>query len=64
MKTYFVKQKFRLGGERFDIKDDQGRVAYQDPFSRFQRPLQFLVRMVVRLVISPRSRLVSCLSLQ
>ena len=20
MKTYFVKQKFRLGGERFDIK--------------------------------------------
>ena len=28
MKTYFVKQKFRLGGERFDIKDDQGRVAY------------------------------------
>ena len=29
MKTYFVKQKFRLGGERFDIKDDQGRVAYQ-----------------------------------
>lgn len=66
MKTYFVKQKFRLGGERFDIKDDQGRVAYQveGSFSRFQRPLQFLVRMVVRLVISPRSRLVSCLGLQ
>ena len=67
MKTYFVKQKFRLGGERFDIKDDQGRVAYQvegSIFSRFQRPLRFLVRMVVRLVISPRNRLVSCLSLQ
>ena len=66
MKTYFVKQKFRLGGERFDIKDDQGRVAYQveGSFLRFQRPLRFLVRMVVRLVISPRSRLVSCLSLQ
>ena len=41
MKTYFVKQRFRLGGERFDIKDDQGRVAY-----RYQRPLRFLVRMV------------------
>lgn len=61
MKTYFVKQKFRLGGERFDIKDDQGRVAYQvkDPFLRFQRPLRFLARMVVRSVISPRSLLVS-----
>lgn len=61
MKTYFVKQKFRLGGERFDIKDDQGRVAYQveGSFSRFQRPLRFLARMVERSVISPRSRLVS-----
>ena len=29
MKTYFVKQKFRLGGERFDIKDELGNVAYQ-----------------------------------
>ncbi|MFR4033002.1 MAG: LURP-one-related/scramblase family protein [Streptococcus sp.] len=61
MKTYFVKQKFRLGGERFDIKDDQGRVAYQveGSFLRFQRPLRFLARMVVRSVISPRSLLVS-----
>ena len=66
MKTYFVKQKFRLGGERFDIKDDQGRVAYQVEGSFFKIPKTFtiLVWMVVRLVISPRSRLVSCLSLQ
>ncbi len=61
MKTYFVKQKFRLGGERFDIKDDQGRVAYQveGSFFKVQRPLRFLTRMVVRSVISPRSLLVS-----
>ncbi|RKV89345.1 MAG: UDP-N-acetylenolpyruvoylglucosamine reductase, partial [Streptococcus sp.] len=26
MKTFLVKQKFRLGGERFDIKDDRGVV--------------------------------------
>ena len=29
MKTFLVKQKFRLGGERFDIKDDRGEIAYQ-----------------------------------
>ena len=61
MKTYFVKQKFRLGGERFDIKDDQGRVAYQVEGSFFKIPKTFtiLARMVVRSVISPRSLLVS-----
>ena len=39
MKTYLVKQKFRLGGERFDIKDDRGNVDYQveGSFSRFRR---------------------------
>ena len=63
MKTYFVKQKFRLGGERFDIKVELP-IRLKGPFLRFQRPLRFLVRTVVRLVISPRSRLVSCLSLQ
>ena len=31
----------------------------KDPFLRFQRPLRFLARMVVRSVISPRSLLVS-----
>ena len=29
MKTFLVKQKFRLGGERFSIKDDRGEIAYQ-----------------------------------
>ena len=29
MKTYLVKQKLRLGGERFDIKDDRGNIDYQ-----------------------------------
>ena len=28
MKSYLVKQKFRLGGERFDIKNDLGMVEY------------------------------------
>ena len=29
MKTFLVKQKFRLGGERFAIKDDRGEIAYR-----------------------------------
>ena len=29
MRTFLVKQKFRLGGECFDIKDEMGNVAYQ-----------------------------------
>ena len=29
MKTYLVKQKFRFGGEKFDIKDDRGNIDYQ-----------------------------------
>ena len=29
MKTFLVKQKFRLEGERFAIKDDRGEIAYQ-----------------------------------
>ena len=66
MKTYFVKQKFRLGGERFDIKDDQGRVAYQVEGSFFKIPKTFTIfgEDGREIVISPRSRLVSCLSLQ
>ena len=31
MKTYFVKQKFRLGGERFDIKDNTTIVEEEEP---------------------------------
>ena len=38
MKTFLVKQKFRLGGERFDIKDDRGVVNYQVDGSFFQIP--------------------------
>ena len=34
------------------------------PFLRFQRPLRFLMRLVVRLAISPRSLLVSYLNLR
>ena len=33
-------------------------IRLKGPSLRFQRPLRFLVRMVVRLVISPRSRCV------
>ncbi|WP_187418405.1 LURP-one-related/scramblase family protein [Streptococcus sp. Marseille-P6264] len=43
MKTYLVKQKFRLGGERFDIKDDRGNVAYQVEGSFFQIPKTFTI---------------------
>ena len=43
MKTYLVKQKFRLGGERFDIKDDRGVVNYQVEGSFFQIPKTFTI---------------------
>ena len=43
MKTYLVKQKFRLGGERFDIKDDRGNVDYQLEGSFFQIPKTFTI---------------------
>ncbi|WP_049479161.1 LURP-one-related/scramblase family protein [Streptococcus oralis] len=43
MKTFLVKQKFRLGGERFDIKDDRGVVNYQVEGSFFQIPKAFTI---------------------
>jgi len=43
MKTYLVKQKLRLGGERFDIKDDRGNVDYQVEGSFFQIPKSFTI---------------------
>ena len=43
MKTFLVKQKFRFGGERFDIKDDRGVVNYQVEGSFFQIPKTFTI---------------------
>ena len=43
MKTFLVKQKFRLGGERFDIRDDRGVVNYQVEGSFFQIPKTFII---------------------
>ncbi len=43
MKTFLVKQKFRLGGERLDIKDDRGVVNYQVEGSFFQIPKTFTI---------------------
>ena len=43
MKTFLVKQKFRLGGERFDIKDDRGNIAYQVEGSFFKIPKTFTI---------------------
>ena len=43
MKTFLVKQTFRLGGERFDIKDDRGVVNYQVEGSFFQIPKTFTI---------------------
>ena len=52
MKTFLVKQKFRLGGERFAIKDDRGEIAYQVEGSFFKIPKTFtiLMRLVNRSV--------------
>lgn len=43
MKTYLVKQKFLFGGEKFDIKDDQGNVDYQVEGSFLKIPKTFTV---------------------
>mgnify|MGYP000005688477 FL=1 len=43
MKTFLVKQKFRLGGERFAIKDDRGEIAYQVEGSFFKIPKTFII---------------------
>ena len=43
MRTFHVKQKFRLGGERFDIKDEMGNVAYQVEGSFFKIPKTFTI---------------------
>ena len=43
MRIYQVKQKFRLGGERFDIKDELGNVEYQVEGSFFKVPKTFTI---------------------
>ena len=43
MRSFLVKQKFRLGGERFDIKDEMGNVAYQVEGSFFKIPKTFTI---------------------
>ena len=43
MRTYQVKQKFRLGGERFDIKDELGNVEYQVEGSFLKVPKTFTI---------------------
>ena len=43
MKTFLVTQTFRLGGERFAIKDDRGVVNYQVEGSFFQIPKTFTI---------------------
>lgn len=43
MKTYLVKQKFRFGGEKFDIKDDRGNIDYQMEGSFLKIPKTFTI---------------------
>lgn len=43
MKTFLVKQKFRLGGEGFAIKNDRGEIAYQVEGSFFKIPKTFTI---------------------
>lgn len=43
MRSFLVKQRFRLGGERFDIKDELGNIAYQVEGSFFKLPKTFTI---------------------
>ena len=51
MKTFLVKQKFRLGGERFDIKDDRGVVNYQVEGSFFQNIMILLLNLPLMVLL-------------
>ena len=50
MQTFLVKQKFRLGGERLDIRDDRGELAYQleGSFLRFLKPFPSMTLLVIK----------------
>lgn len=43
VKTYQLKQQFRLGGERFEIRDQQGRIDYRVEGSFFKLPKTFTI---------------------
>ena len=50
MQTFLVKQKFRLGGERLDIGDDRGGLAYQleGAFFRIPKTLPSMTLLVIK----------------
>lgn len=58
MRTFHVKQKFRIGGERFDIKDDRGEIAYQVEGSFFNIPKTFTIYDAVGEQVSGISKVI------
>lgn len=52
MREYLIKQKLRFGGERFEIFDQEGRIAYQASGSFLQIPKSFLLRDAEGRVVS------------
>ncbi len=43
MKQFQVKQRFTFGGEKFDIRDSFGNLAYQVEGSFLEIPKRFIV---------------------
>lgn len=43
MKEFLVKQRFTFGGEKFDIQDSQGNLAYQVQGSFLEIPKRFTI---------------------
>ena len=43
MKQFLVKQRFTFGGEKFDIQDNFGQLAYQVKGSFLEIPKRFTV---------------------
>lgn len=43
MKEFLVKQRFTFGGEKFDIQDSQGNLAYQVQGSFLEIPKRFII---------------------
>ena len=44
MREFLVKQKLKFGGEKFDILDEKGRIAYQATGSFLQIPKTFVLK--------------------
>lgn len=66
MKQFLVKQRFTFGGEKFNIQDNFGQLAYQVKGSFLEIPKRFTVTndQGIEICQITKKYFLSCLSLQ